>query len=123
MKLGSWRFQIPNMVVAGGILVCTLAAESTLHRGLLGLLGPLLLALAVLGADILDSRVHGGPSRPSAASLLFGISFLVAGFILLRRDPRLIVTFFPTIGVACWVTLLLRNDRGRACGRPAASHE
>jgi hypothetical protein len=104
-----------SLIVAVGIVVSTgitvLAAES----GWLVLAGPLLLALAFVGADVLRSRLNGESSGPSWAALLLGASFLLAGVIVALRDPSLVSTLIPAGGSAGWVSLFLVRPEGRRC--------
>jgi hypothetical protein len=107
----------PSLVVAAGIIVATRVAVLAAEAGWLVMAGPLLLALAVVGADVLYSRLQGKSSGPSRAALLLGGTFLLAGVIVALRDPSLVSTLIPVTGSAAWVTLFLShpNDGRRAC--------
>ena len=104
----------PSLLVAVGIVVSTFIAVLAAESGWLVLAGPLLLALAVVGADVLDSRLRGKPSGPSAAALILGGAFVLAGLIVVR-DPTLVKTLIPIVGVAAWVVLLRPANRPNAC--------
>lgn len=75
------------------------------------LLAPLVLAVAVLGADALDSRLHEKSPLPSWAALI------LAGAIMTLRDPSLFKTFGPIIGAAGYGALFIRAKGTRKrCG-------
>lgn len=106
----------PSLLVGLGIIVATIAAKLAAESGWWVMAGPALLALSVVGADLLDARRRGGFSGPSPAALLLGATFLLAGFIVALRDPSLVKLLIPVIGAGCWVTLLARSDGSRrAC--------
>ena len=106
----------PSLLVGIGIIVSTLIAVVTADFGWWVLAGPLLLALAFVGADMLDSRMRGESSLPSPGVLILGSAILLVGLIVTLRDPDLVKTLIPVIGPAVWVTLLLRPEgRRNAC--------
>ena len=105
----------PSLLVGVGIVVSTLVAVMATNFGWLVLAGPLLLALAVVSADVLASRLRGETSGPSAAALILSTAFLLAGLIVAIRDPGLVQALIPIIGAGSWVTLLRRPDGRRTC--------
>jgi hypothetical protein len=107
-----WLDLGPSLLVAAGILLSTLLAGLAARSGWLVLAGPLLLALAVVSADLLSARLRGKSARPSPAALLLAGSFLLACAIVALRDPGLVKTLPPILGGAAWVALL-RRDGGR----------
>jgi hypothetical protein len=111
-----WLALSPSLLLAGGIIASTLLAALAAKSGWLVLAGPLLLALTVVSADVLSSRLQGESARPSGAALILGGTFLLAGSIVAHRDPSLVKTLLPVVGAASWVTILLRSEGGRkAC--------
>jgi hypothetical protein len=119
MTRNFWLGLVPSVIMAAGIVLATLVAGLTAGSATRVLLGPVLLAVAVLGADLVESRLSGVTDRRPWAALVFAASFLLAGLIIAQRDPGLVQTFIPSIGVASWATLLLRPSRRRAtCGKP-----
>lgn len=110
-----WRDLTPSILVAVGIVVSTFVASRAAGSGWLVLGGPLLLALSVVGADVLDARLRGESSGPSWAALLMGGSCLLAGLIVTLRDPTLVKTLIPILGVAAWVTVLRPVSGSKAC--------
>jgi hypothetical protein len=115
MTLKYWRDLSPSILVAVGIVVSTFIAARAAGSGWLVLTGPLLLALAVVGADVLNARLRGASSAPSWAALFMGGSCLLAGLIVTRRDPTLVKTLMPIIGMAAWVTVLRPESGSKAC--------
>jgi hypothetical protein len=100
-----WLDLSPSLLFAVGMVLATLiSARAAEHRWLV-LAGPLLLALAIVSADMLASRLRGRSSSPSWAVLLMGSSCLLASLIVTLRDPNLVKTFIPVIGIASWVSL------------------
>lgn len=112
-----WADLGPSLVVGTGIIVSTLVAVLTAESGWLVLAGPLLMALTVVSADVLQSRLRGGSSGPSVAALLLGGAFLLAGVIVAFREPSLVATLIPVIGSSASITLLRPGAGRKACRR------
>ena len=113
-----WLGLSPSLLMAAGLIVSTFTAARAAEFEWLVMAGPLLLAFALVGADVLDSRLRGESSGPSWAALLLGGSILLAGLIVTLRDPRLVKTFIPVMGGAASVSLVLRPEgRRKACVR------
>jgi uncharacterized membrane protein SirB2 len=111
-----WPDLGPSLLVGIGIVVATFVSVLAAKSGWLVLAGPLVLALTVVGADVLGSRLRGKSSRPSWTALLVAGSFLLAGVIVALRDPILVKTLVPVIGTTAWMPLLLRPGSPRkAC--------
>jgi hypothetical protein len=111
-----WLSLTPSMLIALAIILSSLVAVLAAKSTWLVLAAPALLALAVAAADALNSRLRGGSFRPSPAALILGASFLLAGLLVTFRDPSLIKTLIPIVGVSAWTTLLLRpENRRNAC--------
>jgi hypothetical protein len=108
-----WLDLSPSLLVGAAIVVSALITVRAADSGWWVLTGPLLLALAVVSADALGSRIKGESSGPSWAALILGGALLLAGLILTLRDPGLVKMFIPGIGAAGWVTLLLLRPEGR----------
>jgi hypothetical protein len=112
-----WLELGPSLLVGAGIIVSTLTASLAAKAGWLVMAGPLVLALAVVSADLLASRLRGRSSGPSPAVLLLGGAILVAGAIVAFRDPGLVKPLLPSLGLVSWVTVLPRSQRRRQpCG-------
>jgi hypothetical protein len=117
MARKTWIELGPSLMAGAGIIVSTLTASLAAKAGWLVMAGPLVLALAVVGADLLASRLQGRSSDPSPAALLLGVSFLVAGAIVASRDPGLVKPLLPTFGIMGWVALRPSFQRRRQpCG-------
>jgi len=109
-----WLGLGPSLLVGMGIILATLVAKLAAGSGWLVLGGPLLLALAVVGADVLDSRLKGKSSSPSPAALILGTTFLLAGAIVVR-NPNHVSTLIPIVGMSAWVVLLRPENRRNTC--------
>lgn len=105
----------PSLVVGAGIVISTLVAVRTADAGSLALTGPLLLALAVAGADMLESWSRGNSSGPSAAALFLGGAILLAGSLVTFRDPNLVKTLLPVMGAPAWIILVRRPGQRKTC--------
>ena len=115
MRRKFWQDLSSSLLVAVGILVSTFVASRAAGSGWLVLTGPLLLALAVVGADVLNARLIGESFSPSWAALLMGGSCLLASLIVTLRDPTLVKTLMPMIGMAAWVTVLRPESGSKTC--------
>ena len=113
MTRQSWFELGPGLIVGVGILVATFIAGRTAASGWLVLAGPLLLALAVVGADLLASRLRGEFRGPSWAALILAGTSLLAAAIVADRDPSLVKTLVAINGAGAWVPLLARPARRR----------
>jgi hypothetical protein len=110
-----WLNLTPSLLIAAGILVSTYVAGLIAKSGWLVLAAPLLLSLVILAADVLISRLRGTPSGPSPVALLSAGSILLASIIVALRDPGLVKTLIPVIGVTSWVTLLQPSKQRKTC--------
>jgi hypothetical protein len=107
MKRRFWFDLGPSLLIGLGIIAATSLAKRAADSGWLVLAAPVFLALTVLGADILNSRLRGESMRPTPAALLLAASILLACGIVTLKSPRLVATLIPISGSAAWVTLLL----------------
>jgi hypothetical protein len=110
-----WRALVPSLIVGAGILVATFVGVHASGGWVLA--GPLLLTLALISADVLDSRLHGASLGPSAAALIVAVALLAASLIVMSRDPALVKTLVPIIGAAGWVPLLRPRHQHSSCER------
>ncbi len=111
-----WLELGPGLLVGVGIILSTLLAVLAAASGWLVLTAPLLLALTVVAADVLNSRLQGKSSGPSWTALFVGGAFFLAGLIVSLRDPSLVKTLMPIIGAGAWVPIRpLPEGRARTC--------
>ena len=111
-----WLDLTPSLLVGTAIVFATSVAVLAVKSGWLVLAAPLILVLAIVGADVLARRLRGPSSGPSPAALILGATFLLAGAIVTFRDPSRVSTLIPIVGVAAWVILLMRPG---TASRPA----
>ncbi len=109
-----WLELGPGLLVGVGIIASTCVASRAETSGWLVLAGPLLLAAVFVAAAMLDARATGRPPEMFAAALMVGISFVLAGVILVVRGGSHVTEFVPIMGAAGWVTLLPRRGNRRA---------
>ena len=110
-----WLELGPGLLVGAGIILSTLLAVLAAESRWLVMAAPLLLAVTVVGADRLSSRLHGEPWGSFWAALLLGGAILVAGLIVALRDPGLVKTLIPVIGAGTWAPILWRPGRSKSC--------
>ena len=108
-----WRDLAPGAVVGAGIVVSTFIAARTAGSGRWVLAGPLLLAAAVVSADVLNSHLRGRTLVPSWPGWLLGGSVFLAGLIVARHDAGVVKTLLPIDGAAAWVALLTGAGKER----------
>jgi hypothetical protein len=116
-----WLSLSPSLLVGVGIIVSALIAKRFDHSLPLVLASTLLLAIAIVSADVLGSRLRGEVAGPSPAALILGVSFLLAGSIVAFRDPSLVKTFIPLSGACAWVVIVGRSEASRRTCRDAVS--
>jgi hypothetical protein len=111
-----WNELTPSLLVAAGIIVAAFVAKRAGGSELVLLAAPLMLALTVVGADVLNSRLRGGSPRPSWGALIMGAAVLLSSWILMTRDPGLVKTLLPLTGTTSWVVLFTRaEDQRKIC--------
>src|ERR1700710_494302 len=98
-----WIDLSPSLMVGVGIMASTLLAVRTARFGGWVLAGPLLLALTVVSADVLRSRLRGASSGPSRAALILGAALLLSAVIV--REPKLVAALLPVAGAGAWIPL------------------
>lgn len=104
----------PALLVAVVMLVSTALAGRAPHASWTAVAGPLLLALALVGADL----VHRRRFLPSPSALLLAAAILVACGIVAARDPDRLAGMMPILGGGAAIPLLLRHQGARtACRR------
>jgi hypothetical protein len=116
MPKKSWLNLTPSLLLASAIILSTLVATRSANSPWLLLLAPAILGIAVVAADVLNSHLRGESSRPSPAALILGFTFLLAGALVTFRDPALIKTLIPLLGITAWPTLSLHlTPRRKTC--------
>jgi len=111
---------VPSIILALGMLASTLVMVIDATSGWLVAAGLLVLALAMLGATVLDHRLHGALPGRLRPALLACVVILLAFVILALRDPSRVATLMPILGAVAVIPLLTSGtqrdrDRRRAC--------
>ena len=104
------RTFLPSLFLAASVIVGTLVAVLTADSHWAAVSGPLLLALAVLAADLWQARRLGSPLRPSPGALIVAGAVVLAGLIIGVDAPKQVQQFMPILGA---VTVVAINSRVR----------
>ena len=110
-----WLSLTPSLLIAVGVIISTYIAVHTAKSEWLVLAAPLLLSLAILGADVWNSRLRGKPAGPSQAALFLAGAFLLACVSVTLTDPGMVKTLIPILGAASWVSLQRPKDQRKGC--------
>lgn len=109
----------PVLVMAVAILVATALVAVAPRAPWTAVAGPLLLVLALLATDRVQRRRSGGPSLPSASSLLLAAVLLVACGIVASGDPGRLAAMMPILGTCAALPVILASEGARASCRRA----
>lgn len=108
-----WIDLSSSLLVALAIIFGTFLAARGGEARWLVMIGPLVLALGLICADVLDSRLEGPRSRPSWTALILSGCVVLACWLVGFRDPYLVKSFIPCVGIVGWITLFLRPESRR----------
>jgi hypothetical protein len=103
----------PALWVAAGILSASALAAAAPHAAWTAVVCPLLLVLALLGADLIQRRRSGGGSSPSPGVLLLAVAVPVACGILAFRNPAGLAEMLPILGCGAAVPVIVRRTRAQ----------
>lgn len=110
------RWMVP-VILASGIIGSTAVASLTSESGLV-LVGPLLMAVALLGVGVLQHRVHGASLTRVWAALIMAAAIVFGAVIVAQRDPARVASLLPVFGGALGVFIVVdpgtadRSDKG-----------
>ena len=99
-----WFELSPSLVLAFGILLATQASVLAAPSGALVLVGPVLLGLSVVVADIIAGRLRGHSFVPKPEALIMAGTFVLASAILLPNGARFIQEMIPAMGITAFLT-------------------
>jgi hypothetical protein len=99
----------PALFLAVVMLVATALAVAAPHASWTAVAGPLLLALALVGTDLVDRRRSGRRLLPSPSVLLVAATLLVACGIVASRGLDRLAGMFPILGSCAAVPIILRH--------------
>lgn len=102
-----WHKLSPSIILAFGIILATQASGLAEQFGALVLIGPVLLGLSVLAADVAAARLRGKVFLPAPAPLILAGTFILAAAILLPNGARFIQEMIAVMGI----TALLTNSQ------------
>ena len=101
----------PALFLAVVMLVATALVAAAPHASWAAVAGPLLLALALVGTDLVQRRRSGRGSLPSASVLLLAAALLVACGLVASRDLGRLAGMIPILGSCVAVPVILRHPR------------
>jgi hypothetical protein len=101
----------PALLVAAGILFASALAVLARQAAWTAVVCPLVLVMALLGADLIHRRRSGGEAPPSPSVLLLAVAILVACGIVGFRDPRSVAEMLPLLGSCAALPVILRRTR------------
>lgn len=107
---------VPSLILALGILASAGVASIVPASGWLVMAGPLVMALAMIAAGLVDWRLNGTYPGKLKVALILGAIFLLASSIVALRDPSRVSTLLPILGAGAAFPLIASADR-RARGR------
>jgi transcriptional regulator with XRE-family HTH domain len=112
----SWTRLIPAIAVAMAIIVGTAIAKHTSDSRWLVMVGPLLLAVVVVGADVLAFRLQGKKRGPSMPTLLLTTAVVGACAMVALGDPARVAMMLPLLGAVAASTMSARSlGQHRVC--------
>jgi hypothetical protein len=118
MKGKHWLKFGPSFVLALGIIMSSAIGVLTMNSAWLVGAGPLLFALLLVAADMLDSRLRGESIGPTRKALFLAVVFLVACGIVALADPTYVAMVIPILAAGPATSILVYSGgRHRACGR------
>jgi hypothetical protein len=102
-----WREFGPSLLVGTGIILSAWLDKSAGSF----LTGMAVLALMIVGADMLQSHFRGKPRTPSLAILILAGSLVLASLIM--GNANSMNSFIPLIVAASWTSLLINHEGQR----------
>jgi hypothetical protein len=100
---------VPALLLAVAILAATALAAAAPHAPWTAAAGPLLLALAIAGTDLIQRR-HGAGRRflPSPSALLLAAAILAASGIVASGGVARLAAAMPILGTGASLPVILR---------------
>lgn len=105
----------PALLVASGILVTSALAAMARESEWPVFAAAAIMALVILGADMLSSRLRGKAIRPSFAGLLLAAAFLTACGLIALTKPAQLALMIPILGAGVAMPVILDTGRGKEC--------
>ncbi len=106
------RNWISPIILSTGIIGSTVVAKLASESRWLVLPGPLVMALSLVVVCVVDHRLHGGSRARTWAALILGAAFVLAGFIVVQRDPASVAKNLPIFGGVAAVVIGTNMGRG-----------
>jgi len=103
----------PALTVAVAMLAAAGLAAAAPRAAWAAVAGPLLIVLALVGADIVQRRRAGRRPLPSASALLVAAAIAVACVIVASSGLDRLAGMIPIFGCCAALPLILGRDGGR----------
>jgi hypothetical protein len=112
VRRSTWNTLLPALVLAAGVIVSTLLTKLTVDQGGWVLLGPALMAAALVGA----ARTAGTAGRMAG---LLAAALVLGAIVVALRDPQRLAALMPVLGAvtAAPLVTMRREEPERACYR------
>jgi len=108
----------PSLFLALVILIATALTVAAPHESWTAAAGPLFLALALIGFDVVQRRRSGGHRSPvSVTVLVLAASILVSCGIVAYYNFGQLALMIPILGSSIVTPLLLQKDAPASCRR------
>jgi peptidoglycan/LPS O-acetylase OafA/YrhL len=107
----------PALGLAAAVLAASLLAVSVGDSRWTMLLAPLLMALALLAADLWQARRQGRPLRLSTGTLMLAVALVLACYIVGMDDPKQVQSLLPVLAAVSAASISLRSGARGRCGR------
>jgi hypothetical protein len=99
----------PALLMAAAILFASALAAAAPHAAWTAVVCPLLLVIALLGADLIHRRRSGGEAPPSPSVLLLAVAIPVACGIVGFRNPGGLAEMIPILGSCAAIPVIIRR--------------
>ena len=109
------RSLAPSILLATGIILASAVAALTPLTAWPVMAGPFLLSAAIVGADMLRSRLRGAAPIPSWCGVLLAGAFFAACGLVAFADARQVAVMIPILGGSASTPLLLNTGRRGEC--------
>ncbi len=104
----------PILWMAAAVLAASALAKAALHEVWAAVAAPLILVVALLGADAFLSRRAGGRALPSPVALVLAVGILGSCGILASAGLDRLAEMIPVLGACAALPVLQRREGARA---------
>ena len=102
----------PILLLAVGVIASTIVAWLLSHSSWLALLGPAIMALALIGTSAMIPQPHVVRRKAIRRAIILGASLLLASAIVVTKDPALLALIMPILGGGAGAAVATIPKRG-----------